>query len=131
MFLPKYIDPWSNWSTLVVLFMAGKNVSSIDEKGRVLIPQSIRDALTLKSGDKVDLELDSSAKSIKIEPAREKRLLRISILLSDSPGSLASAAYAMAKLHVDLVSSQSHSSNRGKAAVWEVECNPGKSGINQ
>ncbi len=106
--------------------MAGKSVSSVDEKGRVLIPQSLRDAANLKSGEKVVLEFDSKRKAVVIEPAHEKKLLRLEILLADSPGSLASAASVLAKLGVDLVSTQSHSSQRGKAAEWVVECNPGK-----
>jgi len=109
--------------------MAGKNISSVDEKGRVLIPQSIRDALNLKAGEKVVLEMDRIGNFVKIEPAHEKKLLKLHILLSDKPGALASAASALAKIHVDLVSTQSHSSNRGEAAEWTVECNPGKAGI--
>ena len=108
--------------------MSAKNVSSIDEKGRVLIPQSIRDALNLKDGEKVVLELDTGAKSLKIEPAHEKRLLKMRILLCDRPGSLAAAAAVLARLKVDLVSTQSHSSSRGTAAEWVVECNPGGKG---
>jgi AbrB family looped-hinge helix DNA binding protein len=106
--------------------MPGKNISSVDEKGRVLIPQSLRDAAHLNSGEKVVLEYDGKRKAVVIEPAYEKKLLRLEILLADSPGSLASAAAVLAKLGVDLVSTQSHSSQRGEAAVWEVECNPGK-----
>lgn len=111
--------------------MPGKSVSSVDEKGRVLVPQSIRDALNLKSGEKVLLELDSDAKSVKIEPAHEKKLLHISILLADSPGSLAQAAVVLAKLGIDLVSTHSHSTRRGEAAIWEAECNPGKASPSQ
>jgi len=106
--------------------MAGKDVSSIDGKGRVLIPQSIRDAANLKTGEKVVLEYDPSRKAVVLEPAHEKKLLRLTIALSDRPGSLASAAAVLARLGVDLVSTQSHSSQRGEAAVWEVECSPGK-----
>ena len=77
------------------------------------------------------LELDSSSKSLKIEPAHEKKLFRLRILLADSPGSLAHAASALAKLGVDLVSTQSHSSRRGEAAEWIVECNPGGKGTGE
>lgn len=101
-------------------------MSSIDSKGRVLIPQSIRDAANLKPDEKVILGFDSTRRAITIEPAHEKKLLRIEILLADSPGSLAQAASVLAKLGVDLVSTQSHSSRRGEAAVWRVECNSGK-----
>ena len=109
--------------------MAGKNVSTVDGKGRVLIPQSIRDAANIKSDEKVILEFDPASGAITIEPAHEKKLLRLEILLADSPGSLAAAASVLAKLGVDLVSTQSHSSRRGEAAVWSVECNSGKASL--
>lgn len=103
--------------------MAGKATSSVDGKGRVLIPQSLRDALNMGEGEKVLLSLEGGA--LRIEPSHEKKLLRLRILLSDSPGALAHAASALSKLGVDLVSTQSHSSRRGEAAEWMVECNPG------
>ncbi len=111
--------------------MAAKSVSSVDEKGRVLIPQSLRDAANLKAGEKVIVGFDPSRRAITIEPAHEKKLLRLEIALADSPGSLASAAVALAKINVDLVSTQSRSSKRGEAAAWEVECNPGKATVQQ
>ena len=103
--------------------MSGKSTSSVDGKGRVLIPQSIRDSLNLKEGEKVLLSLEAG--SVKIEPAHEKKLLRLRILLPDS------AASALAKIGIDLVSTQSHSSRRGEAAEWIVECNPGGKGTSE
>lgn len=103
--------------------VAGRSTSSIDSKGRVLIPQSIRDAANLKADEKVVVEFDSSSRAVIIFPAHEKKLLKLQIALGDSPGALASAAAVLAKLGVDLVSTQSRSSKRGEAAVWEVECN--------
>lgn len=111
--------------------MPQKDVSSIDQKGRILIPQSIRDALNIKEGQKVILELDKEGKSVKIEPAHEKKLLKLEILLADSPGALAAAASVLAKLGVDLVSTESHSTKRGEAATWEVECNPLKVAVSE
>jgi len=104
--------------------MAGKNVSSVDGKGRILVPQSLRDAAGLSRGEKVVVRFDSENRCISIEPAHEKKLLRLEILLPDKPGSLARAASVLAKLGVDLVSTSSRSSRRGEAAIWEVECNP-------
>ncbi|MEM2137598.1 MAG: AbrB/MazE/SpoVT family DNA-binding domain-containing protein, partial [Candidatus Anstonellaceae archaeon] len=62
--------------------MAGKNISSVDEKGRVLIPQSLRDAANLKPGEKVVLKFDGKMRAIVVEPAYEKKLLKLQILLS-------------------------------------------------
>lgn len=109
--------------------MAGENISSVDTKGRVLIPQGLREALNLKSGERVILELDAEAKVIRVSPSHEKNLLRLEIQLDDHPGSLASAATALADMGVDLVNTHSHSSERGERAVWVVDCNPGKSTV--
>lgn len=103
--------------------------TTVDGKGRVLIPQAIRDALHIKAGEKVMVLLDEMEKFIIIEPTHEKKLLVLNIALSDSPGSLAHAAHALSELGVDLVSTHSHSSQRGEKAIWEVECNPGKASV--
>ncbi|MFA5108762.1 MAG: AbrB/MazE/SpoVT family DNA-binding domain-containing protein [Candidatus Micrarchaeia archaeon] len=103
--------------------------SSLDEKGRVVIPQSIRDNLNIKPGE--ILIVSSLNNSIIIEPAHEKKLLHLEIGLSDEPGSLAKAAFALAKINVDLVSTSSRSSRRGEIAIWSVECNAGKISVSQ
>ena len=104
--------------------LVGIGTASLDGKGRVLIPQAIRDAAGISTGEKLLVHFDPKSHAIVVEPAHEKKLLFLEILLGDRPGSLASAAGALADLGVDLVSTHSHSSRRGEAAVWEVECNP-------
>ena len=111
--------------------MSSKSVSSIDEKGRVLIPQSLREQVSLAPGEKVLLSADAASKMICIEPAHEKKLMSLSIELADKPGSLAKAALALYDINVDLVSTRSRSSKRGEAAVWLVECNPQGASIAQ
>ncbi len=106
-------------------------ISSIDEKGRVLIPLSVRQALGLTIGERVLVSADERSRILLIEPAREKRLLTLRIELADKPGALAKAALSLYGLGVDLVSSRSRSSKRGEAALWEVECNPQGAGIAQ
>lgn len=96
----------------------------MDEKGRVLIPQAIREAAGISTGEKLLAHFDRKTRAIVIEPAHEKKLLHLEILLADRPGSLALAAKALSGLGVDLVSTHSHSSRRGEAALWEVQCNP-------
>ena len=109
--------------------MVGENIFSVDTKGRVLIPQGLRDALSLKAGERVILELDTATKTIHLSPSHEKKLLRLQIMLDDKPGSLASAATSLAEMGVDLVNTHSHSSDRGEKAVWTVDCNPGKATV--
>ncbi|VVC01603.1 Uncharacterised protein [uncultured archaeon] len=104
----------------------GNSTTSLDEKGRVLIPQAIREAAAMFTGYRLLAHFDPQSKAVIIEPAHEKKLLFLEILLADKPGSLAAAASALSGIGVDLVSTRSHSSKRGEAAVWEVECNPQK-----
>jgi AbrB family looped-hinge helix DNA binding protein len=96
----------------------------LDEKGRVLIPKPLREALDLHPGDKAIVELDEKGEYVRILPSRERKLLHLTIDLGDQPGALAKAAAALSSLGVDLVSTRSHSARRGQSAVWEVQCNP-------
>ncbi|MFH1306556.1 MAG: hypothetical protein ABIH83_02785, partial [Candidatus Micrarchaeota archaeon] len=98
---------------------------------RIVIPQSIRGILNIKTGEKLLVSYNKKTGAIIIEPAHEKKLLFLEIALSDSPGSLAKAASSLAKIKIDLVSTSSRSSQRGEAAIWEVQCNPGKTSISQ
>jgi len=107
--------------------MAGKVVTKLDSKGRLVIPQSMRDNLGIQDGDRLIISQDSGSGEIVIAPSFEKKLLRLEIILSDKPGALSHAAAALASLGVDLVRTQSRSSKRGDEAVWIVECNPGSS----
>lgn len=104
--------------------MSSSALSSLDEKGRVLIPLSLREQVGLASGEKVLISVNSTSKALSIEPAHEKRLLSLRIELADKPGALAKAALALYDLGIDLVSTHSRSSKRGEAAQWQVECNP-------
>ena len=112
-----------------VEFMCSKYISNLDEKGRVVIPQSIRENLGLAIGEK--LIISSGSNSIIIEPVRESKLLELQIGLSDSVGSLAKASSVLAQLGVDLVSTSSRSSRRGELAIWSVQCNPAGNNISQ
>jgi prephenate dehydratase len=87
--------------------------------------------LGIKTGEKLLISHDAQSGAIVIEPAHEKKLLYLEIGLSDEPGSLAKAANALAKINVDLVSTASRSSRRGEAAIWSVQCNPGKTTMAQ
>ena len=103
-----------------------KVVTKLDSKGRVVIPQSMRDSLGISEGDSLLVSQNAETGEIVIAPSFEKKLFRLEIILSDKPGALSHAAVALAGLGVDLVRTQSRSSKRGDKAVWIVECNPGK-----
>ena len=103
-----------------------KVAAKLDSKGRVVIPQSMRDGIGIKDGDRLLISQDAESGEIVIAPSFENKLFRLEIILSDKPGALSHAAVALAGLGVDLVRTQSRSSKRGDEAVWIVECNPGK-----
>jgi AbrB family looped-hinge helix DNA binding protein len=106
-------------------------ISSIDKKGRILIPLSIRKELEIALGEKVMVSSSPKDRTIAISALGEKRLLSLCIELSDKPGSLAKAALTLYELGVDIVSSRSRFLKRGEKAVWEVECKPNEAKIMQ
>ena len=92
----------------------------IDSRGRIVLPQHFRELLGLKPDDSAYVALDEQNKRIMVSPANEPDLVYLEILISDAPGSLAKAAAAMGKAGLDLVSTESHSTVRGREAVWRV-----------
>lgn len=93
--------------------------SKIDSKGRIVIPNSFREALGIKKGEKIIAELDKENERIVLFPL-ERKVKKMQINLSDKPGSLAKAAEILRKNKVDLVYTESRSTKRGKEAVWTV-----------
>jgi AbrB family looped-hinge helix DNA binding protein len=128
-FAVSFILKTSSTFSIWVTYMCSKYISNLDEKGRVVIPQSIRETLGLAIGEKLIISSDSN--SIIIEPAHESKLLELQIGLSDSVGSLAKASSVLAQLGVDLVSTSSRSSKRGELAIWGVQCNQAGNSISQ
>ncbi|MBI2445518.1 hypothetical protein HYV43_03975 [Candidatus Micrarchaeota archaeon] len=92
----------------------------IDSRGRIVLPQHFRELLGLHEDDSAYVTLDEQNHRIWISPAAEKNLVNVEIMLEDEPGSLAQAATVLARLKVDLVSTESHSTLRGKQAAWRI-----------
>ncbi len=92
----------------------------IDSRGRIVLPQHFREFLGLKENDSAYATLDEQNHRLLISPAAEKGLVHIELLFGDEPGALAKTATILAKLKVDLVSTESHSVLRGKQAVWRI-----------
>ena len=98
------------------------SIIRLDTRGRLVIPNEFRESLDLKEGDNILLSLDSKTNTITISPiyGKTKDLVQIQIEFGDTPGCLAKIAKKIADLKIDLVMTESKSSQRGKKARWEI-----------
>ncbi len=98
------------------------SIVKLDTRGRLVIPNEFREILNLKEGDEVLISLDSKTYTLMISPTygEPKNLVRIEIEFSDAPGCLAKIAEKIAKMKIDLVMTESKSSQRGKKARWDI-----------
>ena len=107
----------------------------LDTRGRLVIPNEFRESLGLKEGDEVLLSLDTKTDTITISPTYGKPtdLVRIELEFGDTPGCLSKIAKKIADLKIDLVMTESKSSQRGKKARWDIIADISKSSksINQ
>ena len=98
------------------------SIIKLDTRGRLVIPNEFREALALKEGDDVLLSLDRKTDTIAISPIYGKTtdLVKMELEFGDTPGCLAKIAEKIADLKIDLVMTESKSSQRGKKARWEL-----------
>ena len=94
----------------------------VDSRGRITMPSSIREAVSLSEGMYVMLIANLDKKEIRISPFAdpEAKLYELIITFSDVPGALARAAQILAEEGVDLLSSESRTLRRGKSAEWII-----------
>ena len=104
-------------------------ISRLDTKCRLVIPNEFREMLNLKQGDEVLLSLDSKTDTLTINPIYGKPtdLVKMKIEFGDTPGCLAKIAKKIADMKIDLISTESKSSQRGKKARWDVIADISKS----
>ena len=111
------------------------SIIKLDTRGRLVIPNEFREILNLKEGDEVLLSLDSKKDTITISPiyGTPKDLIKMEIEFGDTPGCLAKIAKKIADLKIDLIMTESKSSQRGKRARWDIIADISKStnSINQ
>ncbi|MFX0178332.1 MAG: hypothetical protein ACFE85_19130, partial [Candidatus Hodarchaeota archaeon] len=70
-------------------------VLTIDDRGRIVIPQIIRKSLGLTTNSQLMMVSDSETKEIKITPiglADERNPIKLRITMKDIPGALAKLA---------------------------------------
>jgi AbrB family looped-hinge helix DNA binding protein len=98
------------------------SIIRLDTRGRLVIPNEFREILNLKEGDEVLLSLDAKTDTITISPIYgvPKDLVKIDIEFGDTPGCLAKIAKKIADLKIDLIMTESKSSQRGKRARWDI-----------
>lgn len=98
------------------------SIIRLDTRGRLVIPNEFRERLALKEGDEVLVSLDSKTETITISPTygKSKDLVRIEVEFGDTPGCLAKIAKKISDLKIDLLMTESKSSQRGKKARWDI-----------
>lgn len=105
------------------------SIIRLDTRGRLVIPNEFRETLDLKEGDEVLMSLDSKTDTLTISPiyGEPKNLVKMEIEFGDTPGCLAKIAQKIADLKIDLVMTESKSSQRGKRARWYIIADISKS----
>ncbi|TXT60624.1 MAG: hypothetical protein BAJALOKI2v1_90038 [Promethearchaeota archaeon] len=105
-------------------------ILSIDNRGRIVIPQIIRKSLGLTTDSQLMMVADSENKEIKITPiglsTGEESPVKIRITMEDVPGALAKIATIFGELGISLVYGESVIVEKDKKAIWTViSPNPG------
>jgi AbrB family looped-hinge helix DNA binding protein len=92
----------------------------VDSKGRITIPQTMRENLGIEPGMLVALLADSDKKEIVISPilSENAKVLEISIDMIDKPGSLAKVIDKIAEYKIDIIANRCTSITRRE----EGEC---------
>ena len=98
------------------------SIVRLDTRGRLVLPNEFRESLNLKERDEVLVSLDQKTDTITINPVYGKPtdLVKIEIEFGDIPGCLAKIAKKIADMKIDLIMTESKSSQRGKKARWDI-----------
>lgn len=93
----------------------------IDDRGRILIPQAVRDLMGLRPQSDTVGTYNPEKNVFILMPVRQGgNLVRIVFRISDKPGSLAKVANSLASLGINLVATSSTTLVPGELAEWEV-----------
>ncbi|MFX0187018.1 MAG: AbrB/MazE/SpoVT family DNA-binding domain-containing protein [Candidatus Hodarchaeota archaeon] len=93
----------------------------IDNRGRIVIPMTIRKSLGLTENSQLMMIADSDTKEIRITPVGIKGdSLKFRILMKDEAGSLAKIATTFGNHGISLVYGESLTIEKEKTAMWTV-----------
>ena len=98
-------------------------ILTIDERGRIVIPQIVRKSLGITTNSQLMMISDSESKEIKISPIglrSESDLIKLRITMGDTPGALAKLATAFGDLKLSMMYSEAVIVEKDKSAVWTV-----------
>ncbi|MFN4046030.1 MAG: AbrB/MazE/SpoVT family DNA-binding domain-containing protein [Acidilobaceae archaeon] len=93
-------------------------IVKVDSKGRITIPQTMREALGIEPGMVMAIIADFDKREIIVSPITGKgeMIYELDLYLVDRPGSLASVTDVLAKHKADIVASKCASIARGEEA---------------
>ncbi|MHA1293594.1 MAG: AbrB/MazE/SpoVT family DNA-binding domain-containing protein [Promethearchaeota archaeon] len=103
--------------------MKDVSILSLDNRGRIVIPHTVRKSLGLTTNSQLMLIADTEKKEIKITPlglAKERKPIKFRITLDDSPGSLGKLATTFGNLGISLVYGEAVTIEKDKTAIWTV-----------
>ncbi len=98
-------------------------ILTIDERGRIVIPQIVRKSLGITTNSQLMMVSDSETKEIKISPIGlrdESNLIKLRITMGDTPGALAKLATTFGELKISMMYSEAIIVEKDKTAVWTV-----------
>lgn len=98
----------------------------LDSKGRIVIPKSFRESISLRENDPVFVSLNEKTQTIAISQYGNESVYQLTIEMGDRPGTLAMLAKALFDNGVDLIATESHSTLRTRGASWRVLCSTKK-----
>ncbi len=92
----------------------------VDSKGRITIPQTIRESLGIEAGMLVAMLADAEKKEIIVSPilAENAKVVQIEVTMQDRPGALAKVTSKLSELRIDIVANKCTSITRKE----EGEC---------
>jgi looped-hinge helix DNA binding domain, AbrB family len=92
----------------------------VDSKGRITIPQTIRESLGIEAGMLVAMLADTEKKEIIVSPimAENAKVIQIEVTMQDRPGALAKVTSKLSDLRVDIIANRCTSITRRE----EGEC---------